>query len=116
MNVPPDYQYNSDLLVFANNIRSKFISLLQNEIKQLGAIRVQFALKVKFLIERHNGVRETMSHYFQQNESYLYQDTNTNIIKTEFEKFIETMKGEIEVWSERGSSWILGKKIEEAYS
>ena len=48
-----------------------------------------------------------MQHYFQENQPHVFNRNDQAQIKIEFDSFVETMKGEIEAWSARGSGWVL---------
>ena len=54
-----------------------------------------------------NNKRQTMEHYFQENQPHIFNRHSQAQIKIEFDRFVETMKGEIEAWSARGSGWVL---------
>lgn len=72
------------IMVFANKTKSRFINLLENELEQLRAVGGQISLKIEFSIVRQNGVRETMSHYFQQNANAI-KDKSINFRKNQGE-------------------------------
>ena len=104
---------NNDLLAFARENKEKFTNVVKNEIKELNSVKVSFGLKAEFSIIRNNK-RQTMEHYFQENQPHIFNRNNQAQIKIEFDRFVETMKGEIEAWSARGSGWVL-EKIMVAY-
>ena len=70
-------------------------------------------MQVKFLIER-DGEMQYMEHYFRENEPHVFNRHDEELIKQEFDRFIERTKGEIESWSEKGSGWVL-ERIMRAY-
>ena len=104
---------NNDLLAFARENKQKFTNVVKNEIKELNNVKVSFGLKAEFSIIRNNK-RQTMEHYFQENQPHIFNRNNHAHIKIEFDRFVETMKGEIEAWSARGSGWVL-ERITVAY-
>ena len=55
-----------------------------------------------------------MEHYFKENEPHVFNKNDEELIKQEFDEFIEITKGEIENWSEKGSGWEV-EKITVAY-
>lgn len=55
MDVPPDHQFNEDLLVFANETKARFIDLVEKEIEELNRVKVSFGLKTRFSRQRDNG-------------------------------------------------------------
>ena len=55
-----------------------------------------------------------MEHYFRENEPHVFNRHDEELIKQEFDRFIERTKGEIESWSEKGSGWVL-ERIMRAY-
>ena len=79
----------------------------------LNSTKVSFALKVMFSRER-NGITQTMEHFFREGEPHVFDRNAQDQIKIEFDRFVERTKGEIEVWSARGSGWVL-KRIMIAY-
>ena len=113
MVVPEDYEYKSDRLVFARVTKSRFINLVENEIKALQSVKVSFGLNVRFSIQR-NGEMQRMEHYFREKDPHVFRRQNENGIKIEFDRFVERTKGEIEAWSERASGWVI-EGILEAY-
>ena len=113
MVVPEDYEYKSDLLVFARETKSRFIYLVENEIEALQSVKVSFGLNVGFSIQR-NGEMQRMEHYFREKDRHVFRRQNEDGIKIEFDRFVERTKGEFEAWSERGSGWVI-EGILEAY-
>ena len=106
MAVSEENPNNKDLLVFARETKEKFTDLVENEIKKLKSVKVSFGLQVEFSIER-DGETQFMEHYFRENEPHVFNRNDEDQIKTEFDRFVERIKGEIESWSERGSGWVL---------
>lgn len=51
--VSEENRNNNDLLVFTRDNKSKFTSLVENEIEMLGSVKVSFELNLKFQIERN---------------------------------------------------------------
>ena len=90
MVVPEDYEYKSDLLVFARETKSRFINLVEIEIEALQSVKV-------------SGEMQRMEHYFREKDPHVFRRQNEDGIKIEFDRFVERTKGEIEAWSERGS-------------
>ena len=90
---------NNDLLAFARENKENFTNVVKNEIKELNNVKISFWLKAEFSIIRNNK-RQTMEHYFQENQPHIFNRNNQAQIKIELDSFVETMKGEIEV-SER---------------
>ena len=68
---------------------------------------------MKFSIER-DGETQTMKHYSKNNRPYIFNSYDKEQIKEKFDEFIEDIRGEIEVWSEAGSGWIV-ERITLAY-
>ena len=104
---------NNDLLAFARENKEKFTNVVENEIKELNSVKVNFGMKAEFSIIR-NDERQTMQHYFQENQPHVFNRNDQAQIKIKFDSFVETMKGEIEAWSARGSGWVL-ERIMVAY-
>ena len=113
MDVSERHPNNKDLLSFAREMKSKFTDLVENEIQKLKSVKVSFGLQVKFSIER-NGETQYMEHYFRENEPHVFNKNDEELIKQEFDRFVENVKGEIEAWSENGSGWVI-EKIMVAY-
>ena len=97
---------NNDLLAFARATQEKFTDLVEREIRELKSVKVSFGLKVKFSMER-NGETEYMEHYFREQEPHVFNRHDKELIKQEFDRFVERMKGEIESWSVKRSGWVL---------
>ena len=108
MAVSEENPNNKDLFVFARETKEKFTDLVENEIQKLKSVKVSFGLQVEFSIERDGGT-QYMEHYFRENEPHVFNRNDEDQIKTEFDRFVERIKGEIESWSERGSAWVLEK-------
>ena len=103
----------NDVLAFTRENKEKFNNVVENEIKDLNSGKVSFGMKAEFSIIRNNK-RQTMEHYFQENQPNVFNKNDQAKIKIEFYNFVETMKGEIEAWSARGSGWVL-ERIMVAY-
>ena len=110
MAVSEENPNNRDLFVFARETKEKFTDLVENEIQKLKSVKVSFGLQVEFSIERDGGT-QYMEHYFRENEPHVFNRNDEDQIKTEFDGFVERIKGEIESWSERGSGWVLERII-----
>ena len=104
---------NKDLSAFARENKENFTNVVQNEINELNSVKVRFGMKAEFSIIR-NDERQTMQHYFQENQPHVFNRNDQAQIKIEFDSFVETMKGEIVAWSARGSGWVL-ERIMVAY-
>ena len=113
MAVSEENPNNKDLFVFARETKEKFTDLVKNEIQKLKSVKVSFGLQVEFSIERDGGT-QYMERYFRENEPHVFNRNDEDQIKTEFDGFVERIKGEIESWSERGSGWVL-ERIMTAY-
>ena len=50
-----------------------------------------------------------MEHYFEDGKPHVFERNDEEQIKQKFDEFIETAKGEIEHWSEKGSGWVVEK-------
>jgi len=106
MNVPEGYPYKGDLLRFAQKTKTRFTNLIENEIARLRSIKTQFDLLVKFSITR-DGETQHMEHYFKQRDPVIFNTNNEETVDNIFNRFIDQVKGEIEVWSQRGSGWVV---------
>ena len=104
---------NKDLFKFFQNTKDSFINVCKKEVETMKSVKIQFSLNVRFYIHR-NEEKEEMNHYFDRMQPVILNQHNIDIIKPLLNQFIDQVKGEIEAWSERGSSWIMDK-IFEAY-
>ena len=103
-----------DIFKFARENKEKFTDLVEQAILELKNVKVGFGLEVKFTIER-DGVTQTMKHYFKSNRPLIFNRYDEEEeIKEGFDEFIETIEGEIQSWSEKGSGWVV-EKINTAY-
>ena len=104
---------NRDIIMFRDENKEKYIDLIQNEIRNLGSIKVSFGLKVNFQTER-NGELQEMSHYFKEDQPHVFTTINREQIEEKYEEFMDRIRGEIENWSAQGSGWDI-ESIELAY-
>ena len=75
--------FNNDLLAFARENKEKFTNIIRNEIKSLRSMKGSFGLKAEFSIVRESDERQTMQHYFQENEPHIFGKHSENIIERE---------------------------------
>ena len=113
MDVSETNPNNKDIFRFAIENKEKFTDLVEQKILKLKNVKVSFALEVKFSIER-DGETQYMKHYFENNKPYIFNRYDKEEIQEKFDEFIENTNGEIEVWSEMGSGWVV-EKINIAY-
>ena len=113
MDISVTNPYNKDIIMFRDENKEKYIDLIQNEIRNLGNIKVSFGLKVNFQTER-NGELQEMSHYFKEDQPHVFTATNIEQIEEKYEEFMDRIRGEIENWSAQGSGWDI-ESIELAY-
>ena len=106
MGIPEKYSYRRGLLQFAQKTKTRFSNLIENEIAGLGSIKTQFGFFVKFSIVRDEK-EQYMEHYFAQRGNENFDRNNEALINTKFNRFIDEVKAEIEVWSQRGSGWVI---------
>ena len=95
MIVSEENENNNDLLLFARATKAQFTDLVEREIRKLKSVKVSFGLKAKFSIER-NGETEYMGHYFREEEPHVFNRHDKELIKEEFDRFVERANGEIE--------------------
>ena len=106
MEVPQAYKFKVDLLKFAQKTKSKFAEVIENEIKTLKSVKTQFALDVKFSTTRDDEKQE-MKRYFKQSNTMVFNRNNAATVSDVLRRSIDEFKGEIEVWSQRGSGWVV---------
>ena len=111
MAVPEAYKFKADLLKFAQKTRERVEKVIENEIKTLKSIKMQFGLNVKFLITR-DCVNQEIEHYFKQRDSSVFNRNNAATVNSVFCQFIDEAKGEIEAWSQRSSGWVVKAVVE----
>ena len=99
---------NKDLFKFFQKTKNSFINVCKNEVEALKSVKIQFSLLVKFHMTRDGKVEE-MEHYFNRMQPVIVNEHNIDSLKPLLNQFIHEVKGEIEVWSERGSGWIMDK-------
>jgi len=100
-----------DIFRFFQTTKSQFINVCRNEVRELNSIKVQFALLVRFYVNR-NGVVEYMTHYFKDTEPTVLNQYNADLVNHLINQFIDHVRGQIEGWSERGSSWVVDEILE----
>ena len=94
-------------------IIKKKINLVENGIEALQSVKVSFGINVRFSIQR-NSEMQRMEHYSREKDPHVFRRQNEDGIKTEFDRFVERTKGEIEALPEKGSGWVI-EEILEAY-
>ena len=82
-----------------------------NEVVDLKSVKVQFGLVVRFYMIRDEKIQQ-MDHYFNRMRPVILNEHNVGKLNQFLNQFIDESKGEIEAWSERGSSWIMDKSLE----
>jgi len=102
---------NKDLFRFLQNNKDEFIDICQQEVDDLKSAKIQFALNVRFRIDR-NGRIEHMDHYFNRMQPIIFNEDNINGFNNFLNQFVDEVKGEIEAWSERGSGWVVDEILE----
>ena len=107
----------NDFLTVANRNEYRFVNVVNKEMEQLGSVKVENAVKVKFekveLYENGNERVIKMEHFFKD-EIRVYQNASEEEIKDEFKNFVNRINAEIENWSEEGSNWVY-EETETAY-
>ena len=58
---------NKDIFRFFQTTKNEFVNVWRNEVRELGSVKVQCGLLVRFYVER-NGQLEYMVHYFQEKD------------------------------------------------
>ena len=102
---------NEDLFKFFQKTKNSFINVCTNDVKTLKSVKIQFSLLVKFYMIRDEKVEE-MEHYFNRMRPVILNEHNIDTLSALINEFVDEVKGEIEVWSERGSGWIMDKILE----
>ena len=102
---------NKDILKFFQKTKNSFMDVTMDEVQDLKSVKVQFALLVRFSINR-NGEVEYMEHYFNRMRSIVINEHNMDTSNHVFNQFVDEVRGDIEAWSERGSGWVVDKILE----
>ena len=102
---------NRDIFRFFQETRNSFIHVTREEVQDLGSIKVQFGLLVKFSIARNEEL-EYMEHYFNKMQPIVINQHNIDTLNHVFNQFVDEVRGEIEAWSERGSGWVVDEILE----
>jgi len=103
MRAPPG---NKDIFRFFQETKNSFIHVTRGEAQDLGSIKVQFGLLVRFYANR-NGEVEHMEHYFNKMKPIVINGHNIDTLNNVFNQFVDEVRGEIEAWSEKGSGWVV---------
>jgi len=85
--------------------------VIENEIKTLKSVKMQFVLNVYFLITR-DGEKQEMEHYFKQRDPMVFNRNKAATVNSVFCRFIDEVKGEMEAWCQRGSGWVVEGVLE----
>jgi len=104
-------QGNKDIFRFFQETKNSFIHVTREEAQDLGSIKVQFGLFVRFSVNR-NGEVEYMEHYFNKMKPIVISGHNIDTLNNVFNQFVDKVRGEIEAWSEKGSGWVIDEILE----
>ena len=104
-------QGNKDIFRFFQETKNSFIHDTREEAQDLGSIKVQFGLHVRFSANRNEEL-EYMAHYFNKMKPVGINRHNIDTLNHVFNQFIERVAGQIEGWSERGSGWVIDEILE----
>ena len=102
---------NRNLLKFFQKTKNRFEDVCREEVKALSSVKIQFALLVRFYINR-NGDVERMEHYFNRMQPIVLNKHNMDTMNQMLNQFVDEVRGEIESWSQRGSGWVLDEILE----
>ena len=92
----PSYSFRAGLLRFARKTKTRFAYIIEDEIASLESIKTQCGLLVKFSVTR-DGETQYMEHYFIERGPTIFGTNNEEVVNTTFNRFIDEVKGEIEV-------------------
>jgi len=104
-------QGNKDIFRFFQETKNSFIHVTREEAQDLGSIKVQFGLLVRFYANRNEEL-EHMEHYFNKMEPVVINQNNIDTLNHVFNQFIEHVRGQIEGWSEKGSGWVVDEILQ----
>ena len=77
--------------------------MVKKETLRSKSVKAGSELKVRFSIER-NGETHYMHYYFRENDPHVFNKNDEDeMVKREYERFIEREKGEIAAWSVKES-------------
>ena len=102
---------NRDLLKFFQKTKTRFIDVCEHEVRTLKSIKLQFSLLLSFSMNRNDEVQH-MQHYFNRMRPVILNEHNIDTLNHLLNLFIDEVKGEIEAWSQRGSSWVVDEILE----
>ena len=91
--------------------RFNLLSLTFIVLCTLKSVKIQFSLLVRFSKNRNEEVQR-MEHYFNRMQPAILNEHNMDTLNHLLNEFIDHVKGEIEVWSQRGSGWVIGEILE----
>ena len=100
-----------DIFRFFQTTKTQFVNVWRNEVRELGSVKVQCGLLVRFYAER-NGQLEYMLHYFKEKDPRLLNEYNAALLNHMMNDFIDLVRGMIEGWSEKGSGWVVDEILE----
>ena len=102
---------NRDLFKFFQKNKDEFIDICQEEVEDLKSVKIQFALNVRFYINRNDQV-DYMDHYFNRMQPIILNENNIGELNNFLNQFVDEVRGEIEAWSQRGSGWVVDEILE----
>ena len=94
------------MLTFIQRNKDEFTDICQQEVEDLKSVKIQFALNVRFYINRNDRV-EYMDHYFNRMNPIILNENNIDRLNEFLNQFVDEVRGEIEAWSQRGSGWVV---------
>ena len=102
---------NRDLFQFIQRNKDEFIDICRQEVEDLKSVKIQFALHVRFYINRNDQV-DYMDHYFNRMQPIILNEDNIGRLNDFLNHFVDEVRGDIEAWSQRGSGWAVDEILE----
>ena len=105
MDVPPGHPHGADPRAFLEEVEPRIHDKLEEEIKALGGIKFQLALKVNLRKDNPGGSEEYTDPVLRHKEALL----QASEIKEAQDKAILHLLELLEKWTQRGSGWVVDR-------
>ena len=106
MDVPQGHPHGADPRAFLEGVRPQIRAKLEEEIKALGGIKFQLALKVQLRKDNPDGSEEYTDPVLRHKQEAILQNSE---IKGALNQAFPTIQETLEKWTQRGSGWVVDR-------
>ena len=106
MDVPQGHPHGAEPRAFLEGVRPQILAKLEEEIKALGGVKFQLALKVQLRKDNPDGSDEYTAPVLRHKQEAILQN---NEIKGALNQAFPTIQETLEKWTQRGSGWVVDR-------